>query len=79
MHELSPTSRSASAAGKDTNVSTAPTQGIDPMTIVTTKGGVQIFYNDWRLKSVQPIVFRHGRRLSTDDCDTEILIFGGAS
>jgi len=46
MYAISLTVRSTSATGKETEVSTSPTQRIDPMTTVTTKDGVQIFCND---------------------------------
>src|SRR5262245_23411828 len=46
-----------------------------PMTTVTTKDGVQIFYKDWGPKSAQPIVFHHGWPLSSDDWDTQMLYF----
>ena len=39
--------------------------------MVTTKDGVQIFYKDWG--HGQPIVFRHGWPLSSDDWDTQML------
>jgi len=43
------------------------------MSIVTTPGGVQIFYKDWG--GGQPIVFHHGWPLSADDWDTQMLFF----
>src|SRR4051812_38116287 len=46
-----------------------------PMTTVTTKDGVQIFYKDWGPKDAQPIVFHHGWPLSADDWDTQMLYF----
>jgi non-heme chloroperoxidase len=49
------------------------------MTIVTTKDGVQIFYKVCGPKSAQPIVFHHGRPLSSDDRENQMLFFGGAS
>ena len=52
---------------------------MDPMTTVTTKDGVQIFYKDWGPKSAQPIVFHHGWPLSSDDRESQMLFFGGAS
>jgi non-heme chloroperoxidase len=47
------------------------------MTTVTTKDGVQILYKDWGPKTAQPIVFHHGRPLSADDWDTQMLYFVG--
>lgn len=75
MYATSLTVRSTSAAGKDTRNSTYPTQRTDPMTFVTTKDGVRIFYKDWGPKSGQPIVFHHGWPLSSDDWDTQMLFF----
>jgi non-heme chloroperoxidase len=48
-------------------------QGDNRMSIVTTPGGVQIFYKDWG--GGQPIVFHHGWPLSADDWDTQMLFF----
>jgi non-heme chloroperoxidase len=75
MYAISLTVRSTSAAGKETKISTSPTQRIDPMTSITTKDGVQIFYKDWGPKSAQPIVFHHGWPLSSDDWETQMLFF----
>ena len=77
MYAMSLTVRSSSATGKETEISTSPTQRIDPMTSVTTKDGVQIFYKDWGPKSAQPIVFHHGWPLSSDDWETQMLFFVG--
>src|SRR4051794_12645258 len=44
-----------------------------PMSIITTKDGVDIFYKDWG--EGQPIVFSHGWPLSADDWDTQMLFF----
>jgi non-heme chloroperoxidase len=44
-----------------------------PMSTVTTKDGVQIYYKDWG--EGQPIVFHHGWPLSADDWDTQMLFF----
>src|SRR5436305_1802879 len=43
------------------------------MPIITTKGGVEIFYKDWG--SGQPIVFSHGWPLSADDWDGQMMFF----
>ena len=43
------------------------------MNTITTKDGVEIFYNDWG--KGQPIVFSHGWPLSADDWDTQMLFF----
>jgi pimeloyl-ACP methyl ester carboxylesterase len=43
------------------------------MPTITTKDGVEIFYKDWG--SGQPIVFSHGRPLSADDWDAQMLFF----
>jgi non-heme chloroperoxidase len=76
MYAMSLTVRSSSATGKETEIS-SPTQRTDPMTSVTTKDGVQIFYKDWGPKSAQPIVFHHGWPLSSDDWETQMLFFVG--
>jgi pimeloyl-ACP methyl ester carboxylesterase len=43
------------------------------MGIITTKDGTEIYYKDWG--KGQPIVFSHGWPLSTDDWDTQMLLF----
>jgi non-heme chloroperoxidase len=40
---------------------------------MTTSDGVDIYYKDWGLKNVQPIVFHHGWPLSADDWDPQML------
>jgi non-heme chloroperoxidase len=77
IYATSLTVRSSSAIGKETDSSTFPAQRTDPMTAVTTKDGVQIFYKDWGPKSAQPIVFHHGWPLSSDDWETQMLFFVG--
>jgi non-heme chloroperoxidase len=77
LYAISLTVRSTSAAGKETKVSHLLTQRIDPMTSITTKDGVQIFYKDWGPKSAQPVVFHHGWPLSSDDWETQMLFFVG--
>ena len=52
-------------------------QRIEPMTSVTTKDRVQIFYKDWGPRDGQPIVFHHGWPLSSDDWDNQMLYFAG--
>ena len=37
----------------------------------TTSDGTQIFFKDWG--SGQPIVFSHGRPLSADDWDAQMM------
>jgi non-heme chloroperoxidase len=43
------------------------------MGTITTSDGAGTFFKDWG--SGQPIVFSHGRTLSADDWDTELLFF----
>jgi non-heme chloroperoxidase len=43
------------------------------MPTITTKDDVEIFYKDWG--SGQPMVFSHGRPLSADDWDAQMLFF----
>ena len=71
------TIRNRSAAAKETEVLTSPTRRMDPMTTVTTKDGVQVFYKDCGPKSAQSIVFHHGWPLSSDDWKNQMLFFGG--
>ena len=45
------------------------------MGTVTTSDGTEIYYKDWG--SGQPIVFRHGWPLSSDDWDAQMMFFLG--
>jgi non-heme chloroperoxidase len=74
---ISLTPRLSSAAGEETRISTYPAQRTEPMTTVTTKDGVQIFYKDWGPRTAQPIFFHHGWPLSSDDWDAQMLYFVG--
>jgi non-heme chloroperoxidase len=74
---ISATIRLSSAAGEDTTPAKHPVQRIDPMTSVSTKDRVQIFFKDWGPKSAAPIVFHHGWPLSSDDWDAQMLYFLG--
>ena len=74
---ISMTPRLSTAAGEDARLPAQPMQRNDPMTTVTTKDGVQIFYRDWGPKAAQPIVFHHGWPLSADDWDAQMLYFLG--
>jgi non-heme chloroperoxidase len=75
MSAISLTVRSSTATGDESNRPKSSAQWSDPMTSVTTKDGVQIFYKDWGPKSAQPIVFHHGWPLCADDWDTQMLHF----
>jgi non-heme chloroperoxidase len=77
MYAASMTVRSSSAAGEEAKPSKYFPERNDPMTTVTTKDGVQIFYKDWGPKAAQPIVFHHGWPLSSDDWDAQMLFFVG--
>jgi non-heme chloroperoxidase len=44
---------------------------------ITTRDGTRIFYKDWGPRDAQPIVFHHGRPLSADDWDNQMLFFLG--
>src|SRR5882757_10330337 len=77
MSAISLTVRSSTATGEESNRSKSSAQWSDPMTSVTTKDGVRIFYKDWGPKSAQPIVFHHGWPLCADDWDTQMLYFVG--
>ncbi|NMO55210.1 alpha/beta hydrolase [Actinoplanes sp. TBRC 11911] len=43
------------------------------MPTIISKDGTEIFYKDWG--SGQPVVFSHGRPLSADDWDTQLIFF----
>jgi non-heme chloroperoxidase len=73
LYATSLTIRSSSAAGGMT--STYNSAGDDPMTSVSTRDNVQIFYKDWGPKTAQPIFFHHGWPLSADDWDNQMLFF----
>lgn len=45
------------------------------MNTITTRDGVEIFYEDWGPKEAQPIVFHHGWPLSSGDWDAQMLFF----
>ncbi|KRG47888.1 hypothetical protein ARC20_02935 [Stenotrophomonas panacihumi] len=45
------------------------------MNTVTTRDGVDIFFQDWGPKDAQPVVFHHGWPLSSDDWDAQMLFF----
>jgi len=45
------------------------------MSTITTRDGVEIFFQDWGPKEAQPIVFHHGWPLSSDDWDAQMLFF----
>ena len=77
IYATSLTVRSSSATGKEKDSSTFPAQRTDPMTSVTTRDGVQIFYKDWGPKTARPIVFHHGWPLSSDDWEAQMLFFVG--
>jgi non-heme chloroperoxidase len=77
MSAISLTVRSSTATGEESDRSKSFVQSNDPMTSLTTKDGVRIFYKDWGPKSAQPIVFHHGWPLSADDWDTQMLYFAG--
>jgi non-heme chloroperoxidase len=47
--------------------------GDAPMSTITTKDGLTIFYKDWG--SGAPIVFSHGWPLSSDDWDAQVMFF----
>ena len=51
--------------------------GDKPMSFVSTKDGVEIYYKDWGPRNAQPIVFHHGWPLTADDWDTQMLYFLG--
>ena len=77
MSAISLSVRSSTAVGEGSSRSQSSAQWTDPMTSVTTKDGVRIFYKDWGPKSAQPIVFHHGWPLCADDWDTQMLHFVG--
>jgi len=77
MSAVSLTVRSSTAIGEESNRSKSDAQWSDPMTSVTTKDGVRIYYKDWGPKSAQPIVFHHGWPLCADDWDAQMLYFVG--
>src|SRR5690606_25390748 len=45
------------------------------MPTITTKDGTTIFYKDWGTEDAQPLVFHHGRPLSADEWDPQMLFF----
>jgi len=55
---------------RETNVNTI---GVNTVSTITTKDGVQIFYKDWG--HGHTIVFHHGWPLSSDDWDAQMLFF----
>jgi non-heme chloroperoxidase len=51
--------------------------GENPMSFVSTKDGIEIYYKDWGPRNAPPIVFHHGWPLTADDWDTQMLYFVG--
>jgi non-heme chloroperoxidase len=47
------------------------------MAYFTTSDGTEIFYKDWGPKEAQPIFFHHGWPLSSDDWDSQLMVFLG--
>ena len=45
------------------------------MPTITTSDGSHLFYKDLGPKDAQPIMLHHGRPLSADDWDNQILFF----
>jgi non-heme chloroperoxidase len=74
---IAATPRFSSAAGEEARIPAHPAQRTDPMSTITTKDGVHIFYKDWGPKGAQPIFFHHGWPLSSDDWDAQMLYFVG--
>lgn len=74
---MSLTLRSTSATGKEAKSPAGTGENADPVTSITTKDGVRIFYKDWGPRSAQPIVFHHGWPLSSDDWEAQMLFFLG--
>lgn len=65
----------AAAAQQATTNHPATPMRTEPMSYVTTRDGVQIYYKDWGPRNGQPIVFHHGWPLSSDDWDAQMLFF----
>ena len=63
--------------GNHPMISLTTTMETSPMSFVSTKDGVDIYYKDWGPRNAQPIVFHHGWPLSSDDWDTQMLYFVG--
>ncbi|WP_260439340.1 alpha/beta fold hydrolase [Burkholderia stagnalis] len=64
----------AAAAPTAPNGAETP-EGNPPMSYITTKDGVQIFYKDLGPSNGTPIVFSHGWPLSSDDWDAQMMFF----
>jgi hypothetical protein len=68
VYAISTTVRFTSPAGQETEIATHSAQRTDPMTTGMTKYSAQVFYEDWGLKTVQPIIFHPGWQLSARGC-----------
>jgi hypothetical protein len=60
LYGLSLSVRFTSAAGEEVEIPAQSPQGAHPMISIMARTSVQLPYQDWGLKSAQPIVFRHG-------------------
>jgi len=66
VYGLSLSVRFTSAAGEEVEVPThSPQRAAQPMISIMTGNDAQLPYQNWRLKSARPIVFRHGWSLSS--------------
>jgi len=70
VYGLSLAVRFTSAAGEAVEIPAPSVQRTNPVISIMTKDGAQLPYRDWG--PAQPIVFRHGWPLSSEDCRSDM-------
>jgi hypothetical protein len=70
VYGLSLAVRFTSATGERVEIPAQAVQTTNPGTSIMARVGAQLPYQNWGLKTAQPIVFRRGWALGSDDLDT---------
>jgi hypothetical protein len=68
MYGLSLSVRFTSATGEEVEIPAQSVQRANPVISIMARNGAQLPYQDWSLRSAQPIAFREGSRLSSEGC-----------
>jgi hypothetical protein len=70
VYGLSLAVRFTSATGEQVEIPAQSVQTTHPVISIMARVGAQLPYQNWGPKTAQPIAFRHGGPLSSDDLDT---------